>query len=353
MLIILLFLSGCDPDHIKDTSISDSGPKISGSWPAWESYETAVWSREEIQKAKTYWEGLDSAAVFVVYQGKVLIAWGNYQVNYHTHSMRKSFMSAVYGIYIDREIINIEKTIAELAIDDKPPLTEDEKRAKIIHLLQARSGVYHTAAAETQGMHDYKPARGTYEPGAFWCYNNWDFNTLATIFDKETETDFFSAMYQDLFLKINMEDYIPGNSQYSYQLDRSIHPAYGFVISARDSARFGLLYLQNGKWNNEQIISQSWVSLSTIPISNSGAYIPGTYYGYMWWIYPEGYGSGSGLNNISQYQSYAALGAYGQVTQIIPEIDLVFVHRTNSFQGNNVPMSSIYNLLNMILAAKR
>ena len=84
----------------------------------------------------------------------------------------------------------------------------------------------------------------------------------------------------------------------------------------------------------------------------TGVYIPGTYYGYMWWVYPEGYGTGSGLNNISQYQSYAALGAYGQVTLVIQEIDLVFVHRTNSFIGNNVPMQSINSLLDMILAAK-
>lgn len=350
LLLLLFILIQCNPNPV---IIIDEGPEINGSWPKWESYESAGWSKEKIDEAKSYWEKSNSAAVIVIFEGKVLIAWGSYDTNYLTHSTRKSFMSAIYGIYVDRGIIDLNKTLAELGIDDEPPLTENEKKAKIIHLLQARSGVYHTAAAETQSMHDYKPERGTYEAGEFWCYNNWDFNVLATIFDQETDTTFFQALYQDLNLKIGMEDYVPEVNQYSYQLDRSIHPAYGFQISARDAARFGLLYLQNGVWNNEQIISASWIRESTAPLSDSGVYIAGTYYGYMWWIYPKGYGSNSGLNHLAAYQSYAALGAYGQVIQVIPERNIVFVHRVNSFRGDNVQLSRINTLLNMILEAKK
>jgi CubicO group peptidase (beta-lactamase class C family) len=349
-IVVLVFIVSCQ--HRDDQQPLEMGPEISGSWPAWESYEAAGWSPEGIAQAKSYWQNLASAAVVVVYQNRVLIAWGSVQQNFWTHSVRKSFMSAVYGIYVDRGMINLEKTLAELGIDDEPPLTEAEKRAKIIDLLQARSGVYHTAAAETESMHDYKPDRGSYGPGEFWCYNNWDFNVLATIFDQETDTDFFSALYQDLNQQLGMEDYQPEENQYSYQLDRSIHPAYGFTISARDSARFGQLYLQEGRWGSQQIISSSWISISTAPVSDSSSYFPGTFYGYMWWIFPAGYGADAGLNHVSRYQSYAALGAYGQVIQVIPALDLVFVHRVNSFIGNQVTFNNIFKLLNRILAAR-
>lgn len=348
LVIFYLVFVGCD------TKEQQPGirPEITGTWTAWESYEAAGWSEERIRECKSFWEGLDSAAVVVVYQGRVLLAWGSYQVNYWTHSARKSFMSAIYGIYVDRGAIDLDKTLADLGIDDEPSLTEDEKRAKVIHLLQARSGVYHTAAAETQGMHDYKPDRGTYDPGEFWCYNNWDFNALATIFDQETGTTFFQALYQDLNLKLGMEDYLPEENQYQYDLERSIHPAYIFAISARDAARFGLLFLQNGIWNGEQIIPSQWVLQSTAPVSDAGDYVPGTFYGYMWWIYPRGYGAESGWQHLSNYMSYAALGAYGQVIQVIPDMELVFVHRVDSYNNKNVRLSTINQLLDMILGAR-
>ncbi len=352
ILIGLLFWS-CDP--ISDTPeipAIDNGPEIEGSWPKWGSYESAGWSRERIDTAKTYFNSLRSASVMVIYQGRVLICWGSYQSNYYTHSVRKSFMSAVYGIYVDRGIIDLSKTMSQLGIDDEPPLTEDEKRATILHLLQARSGVFHTAAAETEGMHAYKPERGTYGPGEFWCYNNWDFNALATIFDQESGSDFFTALQRDLNSRLGMEDYIPAENQYSYQLDRSIHPAYGFRISTRDAARFGQLFLQLGIWNGERILSADWIERSTKALSDSSAYIPGTHYGYMWWCFPAGYGSDSGLSDLSRYRSYAALGAYGQVIQVIPELDLVYVHRVNSFRGDNVSLGDVHILLDRILAAK-
>jgi len=346
--IVFLFVS-CINDS--DNSTPD-GPVIEGTWPFWESAAVAGWSTEKLEQARAHFSLMDSAAVVVVYQGKVLCAWGDYRGGYLTHSVRKSFMSAVYGIYVDRGQLDLNKTMEELGIDDVPPLTRDEKQAMVIHLLQARSGVYHTAAAETQSMHDYKPERGTYAPGEFWCYNNWDFNALATIFDQETDSDFFTALNEDLLQKLGAEDYIPQINGYSYQLDRSIHPAYGFRISARDCARFGLLFLQNGKWGDEQIISPEWVAESTAMVSDAGDYFPGTYYGYMWWIYPQGYGAEWGLLYSSRFRTYAALGAYGQVIAVIPDAELVFVHRVNSYQGDDVPLSDITVLLDKILAAR-
>ena len=57
------------------------------------------------------------------------------------HSVRKSFMSALYGIYRDRRQIELNKTLADLGIDDIPDaLLEVEKRARILDLLKARSG---------------------------------------------------------------------------------------------------------------------------------------------------------------------------------------------------------------------
>jgi CubicO group peptidase (beta-lactamase class C family) len=59
----------------------------------------------------------------------------------------------------------------------------------------------------------------------------------------------------------------------------SIHDYYLFRMSARDLARFGLLFLRRGRWKNQQIISSDWIRESTASHSKWGQ--EGGY-GYMW-----------------------------------------------------------------------
>ncbi len=348
IVVILSIFNACKACKTKTNEV----PIIQGTWEYYNTPEEAGWDSSQLAEAENYFNTLNSAAVIVVYRGKVLVAWGAVSAKYLTHSARKSFMSAIYGIYVHEGLIDLEKTMAELNIDDEPPITDREKTATVHHLLMARSGVYHTAAAENDAMHDFKPDRGTYAPGEFWCYNNWDFNTLVTIFNQETKLDFFEALKERIADELEMEDFTLNDTEYQHQPDRSIHPAYPFQMSARDAARFGQLFLQNGQWEGRQIVPAEWVEESTAPWSASSVYVPGTYYGYMWWVYPRGYGEDEGLLNVGKYESYAALGAYGQVIQVIPEAELVFVHRVDSYNNFSVNDSEINRLLDMILAAK-
>src|SRR4029434_4997142 len=132
---------------------------------------------------------------------------------------------------------------------------------RVIDLLQARSGVYLPAAAEAKEMRDARPARASHAPGTFWYYNNWDFNVLGTIFRQATGEDIFKAIDQRIARPIGMQDYRPKDGVYGLEV-YSVHPAYGFRVSARDLARFGLLYLHRGRWRDKQLIPQSWVEAS-------------------------------------------------------------------------------------------
>src|SRR5205807_954256 len=80
--------------------------------------------------------------------------------------------------------IQLSKTLADLGIDDRSPLTAVEKSATVSDLLKARSGVYHPALYETPGMATARPARGSYAPGVLGYYNNWDLNPVGTIFER-------------------------------------------------------------------------------------------------------------------------------------------------------------------------
>lgn len=121
-------------------------------WQQYAEPELAEWSEKKLKDAFAYAEDLNSAAIMVVFKGKVVIAWGDLKTNFKCHSMRKAFLSALYGIYVDRGIIDISKTLDELGIDDITPLTETEKQATVEHLLQSRSGIYLPAIGDGSSM---------------------------------------------------------------------------------------------------------------------------------------------------------------------------------------------------------
>ena len=95
------------------------------------------------------------------------------------------------------------------------------------------------------------------------------------------------------------------------------HSGAGIFINAEDMARFGLLFLNNGKWKNEQLISESWIQKATSPSK------PNVNYGYMWWLNKKGNRHWEGLSE----NIYYAAGFGGNFIIIDKENDLVVVTR--------------------------
>jgi CubicO group peptidase (beta-lactamase class C family) len=245
--------------------------------------EDLGYSSERLAKAKEFAEGLNTSAVVIVVDGVILDQWGEIATKYIVHSIRKSFLSALFGNYVRDGAIDLDATMEDLGIDDQEPsLTEVEKTATVRELLKARSGIYHDAAAESQGMKALKPKRHSHKPGTFWYYNNWDFNALGTIFEQLTQKDIFDAFKHDIADAIHMEDYRPSDGMRG-RVPESIHSAYHFRMTARDMARLGLLMLRKGKWNETQVIPEDWVEESTQPYSDARLYGSDAY-GYMWWV---------------------------------------------------------------------
>ena len=126
--------------------------------------------------------------------GKGVYEWGEVSKKFRTHSIRKSFLSAMYGNYVKAGVIDLDKTLAELDVNDVPPLTEDELQATVRDCLKARSGIYHSALYESENMKALRPERHTQAAGAHWYYNNFDFNVAGTIFMQQTGKDIYLAI---------------------------------------------------------------------------------------------------------------------------------------------------------------
>ncbi len=294
------------------------------TWSKVKSPEELGWSSEKLRLAREYSNSIGSAAVMIVVDGQVLDEWGETTKRINIRSIRKTFLSALYGIYVAEGKINLSSTLAELGVDDAAPrLTTEEKQATVQQLLQARSGVYHPALYEVPRMKALRPERGSHAPGTFWYYNNWDFNALGTIFEKQTGIGIFKAFKQHIAEPLQMEDFRLFDGEYEREEKgvNSIHPAYPFSMTARDMARFGLLYLRQGEWNGRQIIPKKWIAESTK--SYSVAEDRGGY-GYLWWT--ADYGKHLPGVRIPD-GSFSARGAGGHYILVIPKDDLVIVHR--------------------------
>lgn len=338
-------------------SFGPIAPKVSDNVFPGESWEHVAdvsdygYSQAGLEQAKAYADSINTAAVIVVVDGQILYEWGEVEKKFNTHSIRKSFLSALYGNYVQDGTINLDKTMEELGIDDNPPLSEEEKKATIRDCLKARSGVYHPALYESAGMKELKPERYTEKAGTHWYYNNWDFNVAGTIFTQLTGQGVYEAIEEEIAGPIGMENFSVEDGNY-VDGEESIHQAYPFRINARDLARFGLLMLRQGQWDGQQIVPADWVEESTSYHSDATLYACDGY-GYMWWV-AKSHNKFSHLPGVDLKEgTYSARGAGGHYVLVIPDRDMVIVHRVNTdLKDNRVSGEEFGKLVGLILEAR-
>lgn len=310
---------------------------------SWEDIDpvAAGWSVERLETARLQAKKLRPTALMIIQDGRVIAKWGDTSRKVNMASVRKSMLSALYGSAVAEGRINLSATLAELGIDDNAPsLTVDEKTATVRDLLMSRSGVYHPAAHETANIKRKRPARASHAPGSFWFYNNWDFNALGTIYRQQTGEDIFASFEKRIARPIGMEDFSAKDGRYALE-KLSEHPAYPVRLSARDAARFGQLFLNDGKWGAKQIIPASWIRESTTTYSWAKRIRQG--YGYMWWTLPE---------DVWGPHAFYASGYGGQIIAVVPSKRLVVVQTVDLNQNpKGVRTSAFIDLLKEIASA--
>lgn len=233
-------------------------------------------------------------------------------------SMTKSITNAVLGILEKQGRVDLEQNNLFQEWE------EDERREiKLKHLLQMNSGLewnedYVTISDVTRMLFlDANMAESqlhktlTAVPGEVWKYASGITNVLSLFIRQQFKThkEYLDFWYSELIDKIGMnsmtlETDLEGNfigSSYSW-------------ATARDWAKFGLLYLHNGNWNGEQILNPDWVKFSADPANGSAGE-----YGAHFWL-----NAGGKYPNVPK-DMYACSGFQGQYIFIIPSKDLVVV----------------------------
>ena len=146
------------------------------------------WSPAGLDSVRADLATLASTGFVAVVGGRILMSYGNTDTVTYLASVRKSVLSMLMGNYVRRGIIDLDKSLADLGMDDLQGLTAQEKQATVRDLLTARSGVYHPASNSGDDT-QFAPPRGSQLHGAYYLYNNWDFNALGGAFERMTGRD--------------------------------------------------------------------------------------------------------------------------------------------------------------------
>lgn len=226
-------------------------------------------------------------AVVVVYDGQLVGEKYGRGFDKNTKqtawSMTKSFNNALVGILVKQ---------GKLKLEDPAPIdawkNDDRKNITLNHLMQMTSGLrwgegYSVPVEDATIMLYQKKDMGLYalqqsaesRPGEVFEYSSGTANIISHIIrSKLGDENYYRFPYQELFSKIGMNSIV-------LEPDAGgtfVGSSYAFA-TARDYARFGLLYLNDGIWNGERILPEGWVKYSSTPApaAKQGEY------GAQWW----------------------------------------------------------------------
>ncbi len=318
---------------------------------------TASFNEDKLNDLRAFLETSNTSSLVLMRGGKIVFEFGDIYQKHTIHSIRKLMLNALFGIYVDREIIDLNTSLNELNIDDITPLTEIEKSATIRDLLQSRSGIYLPSAATSQGMLNRFPERGAFKPGENYVYNNWDFNVAGAIFEKLSTKSIYSAFNEEIAKPLGMKQFkgkyitiaedadlakLEVDGFYQLEPEKSKYPAYHFRMSAYDMALFGQLYEHYGMWNDKQLISREWIEKSTTSYSVTNAYMDFGY-GMLWNVI--------NANEDRANKAFYHTGVGIHMLGVYPSSDLVFVHRVQTETEYEFDQQKLYAIIGKMFDA--
>ncbi|MBE0526632.1 MAG: serine hydrolase [Candidatus Thorarchaeota archaeon] len=288
-------------------------------------------------------EDLDVHSVIVIRNGYVVLEeypnpfqgqsrTQSFDGTHYLYSTTKSFTSCMVGIAIDKGFLDntsqkVLSIFTDMTFDN---VDERKERITIDDLLTMRSGLPwdETSAPFNSPDNDvwqvnFNSSGGVQfvldqpmedEPGVYFHYNTGASHVLSGIVHEVTNMSMLEFADENLFTPLGIDRFL-------WPSDTQGVTFGGFDLQLRplDMAKFGFLFLNNGTWDGEQIVSSDWVHNTTTTVTTLNS-ISG--YSRQWWTMPD-------------YGVYHTAGLYGQYIFVAPELDIVAVF-TSGYGANDV-----------------
>ena len=165
------------------------------------------------------------------------------------------------------------------------------------------------------------------KPGQKFRYSSGDTQLLGMVIEKATNTNLSDYLKNNFTIPMGFEN------EALWQLDSEesgIEKAYCcFASNAKDFARFGKLYKNNGKWNNEILLDSTFINKAINPV-----YEDSPYYGYGWWLY-----------TFEDKKVFTMNGHRGQFVIVFPEEDIIIVRLGDKNQEGDNDDGDLYKYI--------
>lgn len=344
VLILITLLAGCAPAALT--------PASAPSWP------TQGWQHTAPEE-----QGMDSELLAQMMANiqkdklnlhSLLIARNGYLVSelyvypysaeqaHQVMSVTKSVIATLVGIAIQKgEIKDIHQPLLDLLPGQEAANLDDQKKAITLEdLLTQTSGVdcpdapgpgeisMEASPDWIQFMLDRPMAA---KPGSTFHYCNGATHLLSAVLQQATGMSAREFANRELFGPLGIgpisEERWPSDPQ------GVTIGGYGLTLTPAEMAKFGYLYLNQGKWDGQTIVPGKWVTAATASHANRG---DKKEYGYLWWVDP-------------QKEWYAALGRAGQHVFVYPSKQLVVVFTSDLPYTNDADLAPLQKLLDQYI----
>jgi CubicO group peptidase (beta-lactamase class C family) len=268
----------------------------------------------------------------ILRHGYIVAEFGDTKMNDPVYSVAKSFISTTASIAVAKGLIhNLDDKVADYIHDGGYNSRHNAKITWKNHLQQESEwegelfGKNANFVGEEEFGRGQRKPREIQDPGTFYEYNDVRINrlalSLARVFGKslpdvlkENVMDKIGASHDWTWHGYGAKSTVDINGKPVESVSGGTRWGGGLWINSQDMARFGLLILNKGNWDGQQIVSKDWIQQATTPSAH------GPDYGYLWWL------------NTKQKEwpsapasSFAAVGNGGNLIWIDPDHDIVLV----------------------------
>jgi CubicO group peptidase (beta-lactamase class C family) len=274
-------------------------------------------------------------------------------------SVTKSVMTTLIGIAVDQGKMQLDQPMVSFfpgrAIANLEPRKE---QVTVRHLVSMRNALASGCLAGDEPTLDAMRANPDWvqaaldrkmanEPGARFCYDSPGMHLLSAILQEATGMTALDFGRQYLFEPLGIRDVHWQSDPQGYT-----HGWGDLYLKPGDAAKIGYLWLNQGVWEGEQIVSASWVADSVTAHSRAG----GDGYGYGWWVSEDSYYAlGRGGQNIRVYPGYNAIvvttASAFDYDQIEPLLTAAFVDPDQPLPGNPAGVADLDATLSALAGA--
>ncbi len=249
------------------------------------------------------------------------------------YSLSKSFTSTAIGFAVSEGLLSVDDPVVKFFPDDLPAgISENLAALKVKHLLMMSVGhakdsimILEASPAGVRWEKTFLSQPVVFQPGTQFMYNSGASYMLSSIVKQVSGKTAHEYLRPRLYKPLDIPE-----ATWTENFEGVNMGASHLRMRTESLAKFGQLYLQKGKWNGKQVLSEKWIAEATSNQIENGKNDSswGYGYGYQFWLNPPG--------------GFRADGAFGQFTMVFPEQDAVVVITSESIDTKTT-MQLVWN----------